>query len=61
VASLSTYYTSPGTTTVPLRGMPPLTSALVWVADRETAAIRAFARVAAQVVGQAGPVGQAET
>jgi DNA-binding transcriptional LysR family regulator len=61
VASLSTYYTSPGTTTVPLHGMPPLTSALVWVADRETAAIRAFARTAAHVVGQAEPVGPAET
>lgn len=46
VASLANYYTYPGVTTVPLHGLPPLESALVWVTDRETAAIRAFAQTA---------------
>jgi DNA-binding transcriptional LysR family regulator len=49
VASLTAYYTYPGVTTIPLHGMPPLKSALVWVTDRETAAIRAFVEIAGQV------------
>jgi DNA-binding transcriptional LysR family regulator len=61
VASLPTYYTSPGVTTIPLHGMRPLTSALVWVADRETAAIRAFAVAAQQAAGQAGRACPPET
>lgn len=49
VASLTEHYTHPGVTMIPLRGLPPLESALVWAADRETAAIRAFARTAQEV------------
>jgi hypothetical protein len=51
VASLPTYYTYPGVTTIPLHGLPPLVSALVWVTERETAAIRAFAEIAEQAAG----------
>jgi DNA-binding transcriptional LysR family regulator len=51
VASLSTYYTYPGVTTIPLHGMPQVASALVWVTDRETAAVRAFAETAGQTAG----------
>ena len=51
VASLSDYYTYPGVTTIPLHGMPLLASALVWVTDRESAAIRAFAKTAGQAAG----------
>lgn len=51
VASLSTYYSYPGVTTIPLHGLPLLASALLWVTDREDAAIRAFAKTAAQAVG----------
>lgn len=54
VTSLSTYYAHPGVTIIPLSGMPPLESALVWVADRETAAIRAFAKIAQEILGHAG-------
>jgi DNA-binding transcriptional LysR family regulator len=46
VSSLPDYYTHPGVTTVPLHGLPPLESALIWVRERETAAIRAFAQIA---------------
>lgn len=51
VASLPAYYTHPGVTIVPLHGMPPLESALVWISDRETAAIRAFARITTEMMG----------
>lgn len=53
VASLPAYYTHPGVTTVPLHGMPPLESALVWVTERETAAVRAFVEIADRVTGRA--------
>ncbi|WP_250575423.1 LysR family transcriptional regulator [Nonomuraea sediminis] len=43
VASLADYYTHPGVRVIPLRGLPPLESALIWSAERETAAVRAFA------------------
>ena len=46
VVSLPDYYAYPGVTTISLRGMPALESALVWVTKRETAAIRAFAQAA---------------
>jgi DNA-binding transcriptional LysR family regulator len=54
VASLGTYYAHPRVTIIPLHGMPPLESALVWAADRETAAIRAFAKIAREIVGTLG-------
>jgi DNA-binding transcriptional LysR family regulator len=50
VASLPLYYTHPGVTTIPLRGLPPVTAALIWVTDHETAAIRAFADTASSTV-----------
>jgi DNA-binding transcriptional LysR family regulator len=53
VASLPDYYTHPGVTTVPLRDLPPVESALVWSSRRETAAIRAFAEVAQQLAAPA--------
>ena len=46
VASLPDYYTHPGVTTVPLRDLPPVESALVWCRRRQSAAIRAFAELA---------------
>lgn len=54
VTSLPTYHSYPGVTIVPLSGMPPLESALVWVADRETAAISAFTKLAQEILGRAG-------
>ncbi|WP_232662772.1 LysR family transcriptional regulator [Pseudonocardia sp. TRM90224] len=50
VASFTTYYRHPDVTHVPIRDMPPTESVLVWRTDRENAAIRAFATVAAEVV-----------
>ncbi|MET7337065.1 LysR family transcriptional regulator [Nonomuraea sp. NPDC005650] len=50
-ASLSDYYTHPGVSVIPLRGLPPLGSALVWAAERETAAVRAFAEVPGRLSG----------
>jgi DNA-binding transcriptional LysR family regulator len=47
--SLPLYYVHPDVTTIPLNGMPEVATALVWVTERETAAIRAFARFAEQV------------
>lgn len=52
VSSLTAHYAHPGVTTVPLRDMPPLESALVWATERESSAIRAFAAVAETVVAQ---------
>lgn len=46
VASLPGYYTHPGVTTVPLRGLPQASTALVWSTGRESAAVRAFVRLA---------------
>jgi DNA-binding transcriptional LysR family regulator len=50
--SFFTYYRHPDVTQVPLRGHPPSENVLVWVRNRENAAIRAFADVAAAVVDQ---------
>ncbi|MEU0572167.1 hypothetical protein ABZ297_43130 [Nonomuraea sp. NPDC005983] len=50
-ASLADHYTHPGVSVIPLRGMPPLESALIWAAGRESAAIRAFAEVARRLSG----------
>jgi DNA-binding transcriptional LysR family regulator len=36
----------PGTVEIPLHGLPMLESSLVWVTSRESAAIRAFAKIA---------------
>lgn len=57
VTSLATDYTHPGVTTIPLRGVPPLESALVWGTGGESAAIRAFARIARETLGHDGHVG----
>jgi DNA-binding transcriptional LysR family regulator len=57
VISLATYYTRPGVTTIPLQGMPPLESALLWRSGGESAAIRAFARIARETLGQDGDAG----
>lgn len=53
VASLPTYYRHPAVQLVPLRGLPPINSALIWRTTGETAAIRAFADAAEQVREQA--------
>lgn len=58
VASLSTYYTHPDVTTVPLRDRPELESALVWPVDRETPAIRAFVEIARAVRAAAAVEGR---
>jgi DNA-binding transcriptional LysR family regulator len=55
VASSAAYMAFPGVTYVPLRGLPPMRSALVWRIAAESAAIRAFA-VAAREVEQAATV-----
>jgi DNA-binding transcriptional LysR family regulator len=52
VASLADHYTHPGVTMVPLRDLPPLESALVWLANRETPAIRAFAHTTQEVMAR---------
>jgi len=54
VTSLATYYTHPGVTTIPLHGMPALESALVWRSSGESAAIRAFARIARETLRRGG-------
>lgn len=48
VGSLTRYYTHPDVTTIPLRGLPPARTALVWASDRESAAVRAFLELAAE-------------
>lgn len=49
-ASLAHYYVRPGVTVIPLLGLPPLESALVWPTDRETPLVSAFAATAAELV-----------
>lgn len=48
VASLTRYYTHPGVTMIPLRGLPQARTALVRATDRDTAAVRAFLELAAE-------------
>jgi DNA-binding transcriptional LysR family regulator len=48
VASLTRYYTHPGVTTIPLRGLPQARTALVLATDRESAAVRAFLELTAE-------------
>ncbi|MEJ3653383.1 LysR family transcriptional regulator [Actinomycetes bacterium KLBMP 9759] len=55
VASFSTYYRHPDVTHVPIIDTPPTESVLVWRTDRENAAIRAFAEVAAEIVTAGNP------
>jgi hypothetical protein len=50
VASFHTYYRHPDVTHVPLIDAPPTESVLIWLTDKENAAIRAFAEVATEVV-----------
>jgi DNA-binding transcriptional LysR family regulator len=50
VTSLPNYVNYPGITYVPISDLPPSDSGLVWRASSETAMIRAFAAVAAEVV-----------
>ncbi|WP_163510643.1 LysR family transcriptional regulator [Fodinicola acaciae] len=50
VASFLVYYRHPEVTAIPLRGHPPIQSALVWVTSRENTAIRAFAQTAAETI-----------
>jgi DNA-binding transcriptional LysR family regulator len=45
-ASDPLYLTYPGVTYRPITDMPPIESALTWLAQEETAAVRAFARAA---------------
>lgn len=48
VGSLTRYYTHPGVTAIPLRGLPPARTALVLATDRESAAVRAFLELVAE-------------
>lgn len=57
VVSLSDFYSHPGVAVVPVRGLPPLESALVWVSERESAAVRAFAAIAEEVSSAAPATG----
>jgi DNA-binding transcriptional LysR family regulator len=52
VASLPDYMSYPGITYIPFVDLPPCDAGLVWRASNETPAIRAFAAVAAEVVGR---------
>lgn len=55
VATLMDYYSHPGISVIPFRGVPPLESALVWVSERESAAVRAFAATAAELSNTGSP------
>lgn len=55
VTSFTAYYRHPQVTHVPLTGAPPVENVLVWLTERESAAIRAFAAVATEVVSAAAP------
>jgi hypothetical protein len=50
VTSFPVHYSHPEVTHIPMHGLPTMESALVWVTTRESAAIRGFAAVAAEVV-----------
>jgi DNA-binding transcriptional LysR family regulator len=52
VPSATHYYSYPGVTYIPLHGLPPVQSALIWRTSSETAAIRAFAAVAEEVTAR---------
>ncbi|MGF1427607.1 LysR family transcriptional regulator [Kitasatospora sp. LaBMicrA B282] len=55
-AGLFRVYRHPGAVHRPLRGMAPANGALVWRTDTENAKIRAFARLAEELIAEAGPV-----
>lgn len=57
VSTLPDYYSHPGVSVVPLQGLPALESALVWVTERETAAVRAFAAIAGELSSAAPATG----
>lgn len=57
VATLMDYYSHPGVSVVPLQGLPALESALVWVTERESAAVRAFAALAGELSSAAPATG----
>jgi hypothetical protein len=52
VESLPNYLNYPGVTYVPIIDLPPSEAGLVWRTSAETAAIRAFAQVVTDVVGE---------
>jgi DNA-binding transcriptional LysR family regulator len=49
IAGVREAYGFPGLTELPLRDLPPLESAIVWVTSRETAAIRGLAKYADEI------------
>jgi DNA-binding transcriptional LysR family regulator len=51
IVSLPDYLTYPGVTFVPISDLPPSSAGLIWRTSGETAAIRAFAQAARDVVG----------
>lgn len=55
VATLANYYSHTDVSVVPVRDAPPVTSALVWATERESAAIRAFTAIAGEVLSSAAP------
>lgn len=50
VAGYLEFFSYPGLVEIPLSGLPMLESALAWVTSRESAAIRAFAKCAEEVL-----------
>lgn len=52
VASIFRFYRHPDVTLIPLLGLPPLQSALIWPRSGETAAVAAFVRVARDVLDE---------
>lgn len=52
VAAFYKAYHHPGITQIPLRGLPPVESALVWSTSRESAAVRAFVKCATEVLAE---------
>lgn len=56
ISSFPDHYRHPGVTFLPIRDMPPMKAALVWRAAGQTAAIRAFAQSAADVLQHVSPM-----
>ncbi|MQA81469.1 MAG: LysR family transcriptional regulator [Streptosporangiales bacterium] len=61
VTAFGQYFHQPGVTLIPLHGIPPLESALVWNTNRETAAVRAFVKCATEILADDAGGGSAET
>jgi DNA-binding transcriptional LysR family regulator len=53
ITSLPEYLNYPGITYVPIADLPPSDAGLIWLTSEETAAIRAFAAIAEEVVAPA--------